>query len=140
MAASILSLSVANRREEMDRVTAAFEEFAQCLGVPRKCTMQILLALEELLLNSILYAFPPGEEQRISLNIQLQDQNLSIDIRDGGVAFDPFNDAPAPDLTNATMERRVGGLGVHIVKKTMDHYSYCREEGVNHTRIVKGIG
>ena len=135
-----LNLVVVNRPEEMARVQSEFETFAIEAGLSKKIILQVIMALEELVLNTILYGFPEGGDHQITVDITLGGDALICEIRDHGMPFDPFNDAPAPDLVNSTMERRVGGLGVHIVKKTMDNVYYCRDGGVNYTRITRKTG
>lgn len=135
-----LNLLVVNRREEMDRILPAFENFAGRMGISGKITRQIMLVIEELVLNTILYGFPGGGDHDISLDIALRDKILTLEIRDGGIPFDPFRDAPAPDLTSPVRDRRIGGLGVHIVKTTMDDVLYRRDGNVNFVRVSKVIG
>ncbi len=135
-----LHLEIANRREEMDRIQTTFEAFAMQIGLPKKAIMQVMLVLEELVLNTILYGFPKGGDHQITLDVAVQDKTLTMEIRDGGIAFDPFNDAPPPDLDNPTMQRRIGGWGVHIVKTTMDDVQYRRDGDINYTKIMKVIG
>jgi serine/threonine-protein kinase RsbW len=140
MGGAILNLLVANRREEMDRILPAFEDFAGQVRLSGKIARQVMLVIEELVLNTILYGFPEGGEQFINLDISVQGKTLVVEIRDHGIPFDPFSDAPAPDLTNPTMERRIGGWGVHIVKKTMDGVMYRRDGDSNYIRVEKVIG
>ena len=56
------------------------------------------------------------------------------------MAFDPFADAPPPDLTSEVDDRRVGGLGVFLVKKTLDRASYRRGGGRNLVLLAKSVG
>ena len=135
-----LCVTLANRPEEVERLQSLFEEFGEASGLPRKAMMQVMLALEELSLNSILYAFPQGGEHQVTVNITVADGALTCEMRDQGQPFDPFTDTVAPDLETSLMERQVGGLGVHLVKKTMDEVSYCRDGNVNLTRFVKKLG
>ncbi|MBF0325800.1 ATP-binding protein [Magnetospirillum moscoviense] len=140
MDGAVLNLLVVNKREEMDRILPAFEDFAGTAGISAKITRQVMLVIEELVLNTILYGFPEGGDHIINLDIAIQDGSLVLEIRDDGKPFDPFNEAPAPDLTSSIMERRVGGLGVHIVKKTMDRISYRHDGDCNNIRVEKVIG
>lgn len=132
-----LDLVLDNRAEEVTRLLAAFEAFAAGNGLPHKVTMQVMLALEELAVNIVRHAFPQGGDHRIEIGLDLGANHLACDLRDDGIAFDPFEQAPAPDLTAPTAERRVGGLGVHLVRRMMDEVAYRRDGGINHTRAVK---
>ncbi|MEO0034741.1 MAG: hypothetical protein RLZZ501_764 [Pseudomonadota bacterium] len=132
-----LDLVLDNRADEVTRLLAAFEDFAAGNGLPHKVTMQVMLALEELTVNIVRYAFPEGGVHRIAIGLELGADRLVCDLRDNGIAFDPFAQAPAPDLTGPTAERRVGGLGVHLVRRMMDEVAYRRDGDINHTRAVK---
>jgi anti-sigma regulatory factor (Ser/Thr protein kinase) len=55
---------------------------------------------------------------------------------DSGRPFDPLSDAPEPDLNAVVEERRIGGLGVHLVKTLMDQMHYKRENEQNRLTIV----
>ncbi|MFD2233870.1 ATP-binding protein [Phaeospirillum tilakii] len=132
-----LDLVLDNRTDEVARLLAAFEAFAAGHGLPHKVTMQVMLALEELAVNIVRHAFPEGGRHRIEIGLELGADHLVCDLRDDGLAFDPFAQAPPPDLTGSTAERRVGGLGVHLVRRMMDEVAYRRDGGINHTRAVK---
>ena len=57
-----------------------------------------------------------------------------------GRPFDPVNDAPEVDVESSVQDRLVGGLGLHIVRTTMDEMSYRREQGKNHLTLVARRG
>ena len=61
---------------------------------------------------------------------------ITIEVVDDGKPFDPLNDAPQPDLASDLEDRRVGGLGLHLVRTTMDDMSYRRDQGKNHLTLV----
>lgn len=100
----------------------------------------IELAMEELLLNVISYAYPnanalPGKENKVEVGGRRVKMDgypfICIWIRDWGKPYDPFSDAPSPDLTLGVDERPIGGLGVHLVKNTSAHHFYSGEDGAN---------
>ncbi|MGE5504832.1 MAG: ATP-binding protein [Actinomycetota bacterium] len=137
MTAATLDLSMIGEGDGTADLQSTFEEFCERNGVPRKAAMQVMLALEELVVNTKLYGFPEGGDRRVDLHVQVDGRELICDVVDGGIAFDPFTEAPPPDLSNPTAERRVGGLGVHIVKRTMDQVSYQRDGDHNRVRLTK---
>ena len=83
---------------------------------------EVQTAVDEACTNVILHAYS-GEEGTIAISCELQDHDFVITIRDNGRPFDPSS-VPSPDLEAALEERRVGGLGVHLMRKLMDDVSY----------------
>jgi serine/threonine-protein kinase RsbW len=84
------------------------------------------LCLEELIINTILYGLKGAADRFVHVQISLSDEWLEIVLKDDAPRFDPFRQAPKPNLELDIDERPIGGLGVHIVKTLMDeaHASY----------------
>ena len=59
-------------------------------------------------------------------------------MKDGGIPFNPL-EKPDPDVTLSAEERKIGGLGIYMMKKTMDEVSYAYEKGENILTMVKKI-
>lgn len=103
----------------------------------------IELAVEELLVNVISYAYAGPDAGAVSAGrhgqVELGFRWASFDdvpyicvwIRDWGKPFDPFLEAPRPDITLDVDERPVGGLGVHLVKNVSSHHCYSGTDGTN---------
>jgi serine/threonine-protein kinase RsbW len=132
-------IALRNEEGEITRLQAELEAFCDVHQVPAKAQMQVSMALEELVLNCIKYGYPEGGADQIDVRVSTDGTALTCRISDGGRAFDPFSDAPPPDLTSALADRRVGGLGVHIVKKTMDSVAYERIDGRNTVSVIKRL-
>jgi serine/threonine-protein kinase RsbW len=66
-------------------------------------------------------------------------ESVRLEFRDAGAPFNPL-DAPAPDLGTPPEERKIGGLGLHLVRSLVDDASYCREGSVNVLVLVKHFG
>ncbi len=111
------------------------------MDIPPKTLNHFILALEEIVSNVILHGGGLTEtaQATIKVVVSLQDAALHGEIIDGGARFDPFSGAPEPDLTGKLDERRLGGLGVHIVKRVTDGYSYERRDNLNHTFLFKNL-
>ncbi len=92
------------------------------------------LALEEALVNIFSYAYPekPGH---VDLTCRLTDGRLVILIEDEGIPFSMMS-AAAPDLTADILERKIGGLGVHLIKNLMDDVRYRREGKRNLLELI----
>lgn len=133
-----LSLRIDNSLPELDRVSAAVEDFLGCCGVSMKDAYQIQLVLDELVTNVICHGFDAQGGQPIDISLSRSDEGLEMLIEDGGKPFNPL-DAPEPDLSSPVEQRSIGGLGVHIVRKMMDHVSYTRSDGKNTLRLRRNI-
>ncbi|MDR3523392.1 MAG: ATP-binding protein [Acetobacteraceae bacterium] len=134
-----LTIELANRIEEVRRLVETTEDFAQNGGVPPAVVARFALALDELATNVISYAFNDDLAHIIQVELALEDGRLSAELIDDGRAFDPLQ-ADAPDMAAALDDRPIGGLGIHIVRKTMDVVRYQRDGNKNRLTIAKVIG
>ena len=130
-----LTLRIKQDHEEIDRMTAAIEDLAEQDGWPPDLLFKVNLALEELGLNIMDYGLE-SPEQEIEIALRADEDSLVIEIMDEGRPFDPLTDAPEPDLSLPIEDRRVGGLGIHLVRTMMDDMQYRREQGRNHLTLV----
>ena len=132
-----LSLNIERSHDELGRITDAVDELGHKEEWSNDLLFRVHLVLEELVLNIIDYGFDDGnEDHELEVVLISEDDNLTIEITDDGIAFDPLEDAKIPD-TNAPLEDRpIGGLGVHLVRTMMDEVNYRREDGKNHLTLV----
>ena len=95
----------------------------------------IELVAEELLVNVFSYAYPEGADGKAEIGLREVhfDGNklLCFSVKDWGAPFDPFEEAPEPDLTLDTESRPIGGLGIFLIRSVSKHQSYARDEGAN---------
>lgn len=111
-------------------------EGADC---PMKTQMQIDVAVEELFVNVAHYAYTPATGQaRIDIEITEDPKKVMITITDSGIPFNPTA-KPDPDVTLSAQERQIGGLGIYMVKKSMDSMDYRYEDGKNIVSITKTL-
>ncbi|MGR8934351.1 MAG: ATP-binding protein [Gammaproteobacteria bacterium] len=122
-----------NKVEELSAFAEAVEIFGAEAGWDPATVMQVNLALEELIVNTIDYGYPDGRGGTIDVLIETGAGEIRITLEDDGDAFDPFALQP-PDLSLAIEDRPVGGLGIHLVRSYMDSYRYDCVNGRN--RIV----
>ena len=106
---------------------------------PMKTQMAVCVAVEEVFVNVAKYAYGDGEGSvTFNINFEEETRNVSIQMIDKGVAFDPLK-KPDPDVTLSAEEREIGGLGIFITKKTMDKVTYAYENGKNILTMIKKI-
>ena len=135
-----LSVSMEAQLDELSGLQAQVAQFGAAQGWPPDWEYQVELVIEELVVNIVNYGFAEGRRGRVELALDFGPDALTIDIVDNGRAFDPFEEAPPPDLDSTVDERPIGGLGVHFVKTMMDEVSYRREGDKNHVKLVKRRG
>ena len=101
--------------------------------------MQIGLAGEEIFVNIANYAYSP-QEGPATVRVQTDSEKSTVDITfiDHGVPYDPLAKQD-PDVTLSAEQRAIGGLGIFMVKKSMDDVTYEYRDGHNILTIKKGI-
>jgi serine/threonine-protein kinase RsbW len=124
---------------EKARLLAAFEAFARKNKLSDPVHKAADLALEEHLTNILSYGFSDTAEHVIELHIHIADASLVIEASDDGRPFDPTK-YPEPDLTVPADKRKIGGLGIHMIRQAMDSVEYNRANGRNILRMRKLLG
>ena len=120
---------------QLERITAEVEKIGEQEDWPPELVFRVNLALEELGLNIINYGHDEGLHE-IEFTVTSQAEAVTIEISDDGRPFDPLSDAPVPDVSASIEDRRIGGLGVHLVRTMMDDLRYQRVGGRNHITLV----
>lgn len=120
-------------------VTTFVDEQLEKLDCPMKTQMQVDIAIDELFGNIANYAYNP-EVGAATVRVEVTENPLAVVITfiDNGVPYDPLAKAD-PDVTLSAEEREIGGLGIYMVKKTMDDVSYEYKDGKNILKIRKNI-
>lgn len=127
---------------KIENIAAATDfvvEQLEALDCSIKAQTQIDLAIDELFTNIASYAYAPGEgKATVRFEFDEATRMASITFIDWGVPYDPLA-KPDPDVTLSAEERPIGGLGIFLVKKTMDAMEYRREDDRNMLTIRKKI-
>jgi len=132
------SLRLHNRLLELDRIADAVEAFGEAQDLPAKLRFQIRLVLDELLTNIITYGYPKDGEHVISVAMGREGSRLRFVLEDDARPFDPLT-AKMPDTTATVDHRRIGGLGIHLVRTIMDRVAYERVGDTNRLILEKDI-
>ena len=127
------------KTDALSEVLGFVEETLESCECSMKNQTAICVAIEEVFVNVASYAYGEGSGD-VTLDIGFDEANRDVTFRliDQGVPFDPLK-KPDPDITLAIEERQVGGLGIFIVKKTMDTVHYAYEDGKNILTMIKKI-
>ena len=90
-----------------------------------KLSMQISVSVEEIFVNIAHYAYDGSDvsDRNVSISADYEDGMFSLSFEDAGIPFNPL-EKDDPDITLAADERKIGGLGIFMVKKNMDEVDY----------------
>ena len=125
--------------ENLDEVMDFVEEQMEVYHCSMKMQMQIAVAVEEIYVNIASYAY---REQKGNARIRVQSGGdplqIIITFEDDGIPYNPLLKED-PDITLSAEERKIGGLGIYIVKKSMDQVEYHYQNGKNILTIRKDI-
>ena len=123
----------------LDQVLAFVDGQLETMDCSMKAQMQIDVAVEEIYVNIANYAYAPETGKAyISVRPDPENASVTIEFRDNGIPFDPLAKAD-PDVTLSAEERKIGGLGIYMVKKSMDALEYSRKDGQNILTITKKL-
>jgi anti-sigma regulatory factor (Ser/Thr protein kinase) len=139
MRQSDLSFTLCNKRSEIARMFTLVEGFCQTNQVSEDDMFNVRLVLDEAVINVIVHGYDDAREHEITVALSLKEGLLAVHVDDDGVAYNPL-DAPAPRFDLPIEQRRIGGLGVHIMKTLARSVAYHREGGRNHLDIQIEIG
>ena len=125
--------------ENIPMITELIDEELEILGCPLKAQMQIDVAIDELFSNIANYAYKTKTgKATVRFEFDEKKRIISITFIDNGVSYNPLKKED-PDVTLSAEERKIGGLGIFLVKKTMDKMIYRFENGCNILTIQKQI-
>ena len=132
-------LIVEAKRENLLEVQSFIDEQLEEVGCPMTTQIAIDVAVEELFVNIAGYAYGQGEGIAV-VQVTVHEDPLSVEITfiDNGVQYDPLAKED-PDVTLSAKERKKGGLGIFMVKNTMDDVSYEYKDGKNILTIKKNL-
>ena len=126
-----------NRLDELQRFITTLTEFARVGGLPEEVSFSVQLAIDELFTNIVSYGYDDEESHQVEIKMSVQERELRIDLIDDAKQFDPLHEAAQPDLDASLEDRRIGGVGIHLVKTMMDEVSYKYEDSKNHLTLKK---
>ncbi len=131
-------MAIGNDLGEVAEVGERFGQFADAHGVPPGIRRSVLVALDDLLSNTIMHGFAGRKSGEVAIEADLSTERLTLTISDDGDPFDPLT-AQAPDTTLTAEQRLPGGLGIHLVRQLMDEVSYERRDGRNIVTVAKRL-
>ena len=134
---NVPELTVEAADENLAQVLTFVDEQLETQGCPPKTQLQIDVAVEEIFVNIAHYAYAPETGMAtIRVETQAEPKRVMISFIDHGIPYDPLA-KPDPDVTLSAEDRQIGGLGIFIVKKSMDNMRYEYQDGQNILTIMK---
>jgi anti-sigma regulatory factor (Ser/Thr protein kinase) len=130
------SLHITNEINQLTHLDEFLRQAIGCLDLSSAIRMNLKLAVEEAVVNVILYAYPEETNKDIFISVEHSDKEISIVITDYGIAFNP-TDGKEPNISLPFEQRPIGGLGTFLAKRLMTKVSYSRTEDKNILTMVK---
>ena len=125
--------------ENLPEVIAFVDEQLEAADCSVKTQMQIDIAAEEIFVNIANYAYKPRiGTVKVLVEVTEDPSAAEITFIDSGIPYDPLEKAD-PDVTLSADERQIGGLGIYMVKKSMDDMTYTRSDGQNILTLYKNF-
>lgn len=132
-------LTVTAQIQSIDTVTDFINEELDAIECPFKARAQIDIAIDELFGNIARYAYyPETGEATVKFELEKDPDAVKITFIDEGIPYDPMS-VKDPDITLSAEKRPLGGLGIYMVKKSMDEMIYEYKGGKNILTIKKYI-
>lgn len=129
------SLVMEAERENLPQALAFIDKHLEEVGCPMKEQMQIDVAAEEIFVNIASYAYAPGRG-KVMIHMDTNEGEAAITFVDSGMQYDPLAKED-PDVTLSAEDRQIGGLGIFMVKNSMDDVRYEYKDNKNKLTLVK---
>jgi anti-sigma regulatory factor (Ser/Thr protein kinase) len=131
-------IKIKNNIEEIGKICEEARAFCTENNIPDAKYHDLLLILDEVITNIISYAYEDEKEHFFLMDMQKSGNFIHIKFTDDGVAFDPLS-MEDPDTVSSLDERKIGGLGIYLVKQLAESVKYARENEQNQLEIKMSI-
>jgi serine/threonine-protein kinase RsbW len=132
---TLFELTIGLNIAEILAVSDRLEEALQANGFSAEEILDTQLAVEEAITNVIVHGYQkPGEA--IVVSCQISRNRVEVQVADTAPRFDPLS-VPEPELGGNVEDRRIGGLGVYLIRQIMDEVSYHYKNGRNCLVMIK---
>jgi len=128
-----------NDISELNKVARVVEDLGEKWLLDARIVFDINLVLEEMVTNIIFYAYDDEKQHEIVIDVKKEKQMITIHVHDDGKPFDPSKFAEPDDLEKPLEERKIGGLGIYLVRKLMDDVEYQRKGNMNILTLSKKL-
>ena len=132
------TLHVRSAIDAIGPATAQAEAWLAGQHVSADGSYLVSLAIEELVTNCIKYGYADSAGHTVDIVLAVEDGTLTMEVVDDGRAFNPL-EAPPPDLSLPLEQRRIGGLGLHLLRELADDVKYERRDSTNRLVLTKKL-
>ncbi len=132
-------INIKSRTSGLEIMNEKLAKLAEEWDISKDVAFGMNLALEEIATNIIDYGYKGKDDYDIVIRFTLEKHKLRIQIKDGAKEFNPLDMKTPDDLGKPLEERSVGGLGIHLVKKFTDNFSYRRSNNKNIVTLTKSL-
>lgn len=130
-------LSLLAKTENLDQVLDFVNTQLEEQDCSMRAQLELDIAVEELFVNIAHYAYRPAEGP-VTIQVAFHEDMVSVIFIDGGIPYNPW-ERQDPDVTLSAEEREIGGLGIYMVKQSMNHVDYTYADGKNILTIQKQL-
>lgn len=133
----MVTLTVPAKTENTNQLMEFLEQQLEDSGCPYAFVMQLELVVEEIFVNIATHAYTAaGGMATMDCDVEKDKRQIRLRFTDSGIPFNPLTKKD-PDISLSAEEREIGGLGIYLVKKTMDKCEYMYENGKNVFTVTK---
>jgi anti-sigma regulatory factor (Ser/Thr protein kinase) len=133
-----LQVTLHNQASEIAQAHEALDQLSAQYGLPLRCVTSLHLAIEEHLSNIISYGYNPGQSGTIHVRLRLEPTTLAIEVEDDARPFDPLT-AAEPDTALPLDSKPLGGLGLLMIRRSVDEAAYRRANNRNLLTLRKRL-
>lgn len=132
-------IQIKNQVSELNYLHDEINKLLLEIPLGKNIINDVLLAVEEAIINIISYAFKDEFEHKISITINRKANSISASIEDDGIEFNPLLIAEPVDLDSSIEDRKIGGLGIFLIKKLMTEVAYERFDNKNKLTLTRNF-
>ena len=136
MSAAVKTFVIQNDLRQLETFMDELLQFCANNGIAETVFFDIRLAMEEAVSNTIRHGYEDQKSHDIRIIAEIKNEDLHLVLEDDAKPFNPL-DAADPNLNLPVEQRKIGGLGIYLLKMYMDEVSYQRIDGKNILRLRK---
>jgi len=121
--------------ENLEMISSFLHKWAKKASLSTHSENELLLAVEEVYVNIVKYSYPESLG-KVTINCRIDEDSLVLKIKDEGIPFNPLQ-LPEPHFISCLKERKVGGLGVFLMRRFVDNVKYEKQGKYNVLTLVK---
>jgi serine/threonine-protein kinase RsbW len=132
------SITIINQVAQLEVLANTLERISYEWNIPMDIILSLNLVIEELVTNIIFYGYDDKNEHEIHIHLSYKNKIIQMQIEDDGKEFNPLL-VLEPEMDKTIENSKIGGLGIHFVRKIMDDISYQRSNNKNKLTLTKRV-